>query len=192
MKAKAATEKRHTEEVLITARRLQNRVQALARAISRDYEGKDLTLVAVLKGSVIFLSDLLRSLSINCSIDFISVSSYKGTRSSGVVRLITDLRKDPVGKHLLLVEDIVDTGTTLAYLQQNLLTRQPASVRTCVLLDKYSARKVPVDIHYRGFVIPDRFVVGYGLDHNEAYRGLPYIGVMRSGNKVRQGRNHKK
>jgi hypoxanthine phosphoribosyltransferase len=170
--------KKHTDKILLTEKKIQERVRGLAEEISRDYAGKELTVVAILKGSVIFFSDLVRNLDIHCAVDFISVSSYRGTSSSGVVRLITDLREDPVGKHLLLIEDIVDTGSTLEYLRKNLLTRNPASVRVCALLDKPAARKVPVEIDYIGFTVPDAFVVGYGLDYRERFRGLPYIGVL--------------
>jgi hypoxanthine phosphoribosyltransferase len=176
---KAVIKKKQTNEILFTEQQIQERVKALAETISRDYEGKELTLVAVLKGSVIFFSDLLRYLDIECSVDFISVASYKGTESTGVVRLLTDLSEDPVGKNLLIIEDIIDSGYTLEYLHRNLLTREPASVRTCVLLDKPDARKVNVTIDYVGFSIPNEFVVGYGLDFNGEYRGLPYIGVLK-------------
>jgi hypoxanthine phosphoribosyltransferase len=168
----------HVRGVLLSEQQIQERVRQLAEDISRDYAGKSLTLVAVLKGSIVFVADLLRHLTIDCSIDFISVASYNGTESTGIVRLITDLRENPVGKDLLIVEDIVDTGSTLAYLRSNFLTRSPASVRVCALLDKADARKVPVDVEYRGFTIPDEFVVGYGLDYREQYRGLPYIGIL--------------
>ncbi|MHB9154975.1 MAG: hypoxanthine phosphoribosyltransferase [Endomicrobiales bacterium] len=173
-----AQPRRHPKEVLISARKIQRRVKYLAHKISRDYANKEVLLVSVLKGSVIFLADLLRHLEINCAVDFISVSSYKGTESTGVVQLLNDLRENPVGKHLLLVEDIVDSGYTLAYLRRNLLTRKCASLRTCVLLDKEESRKTPVPVEYRGFAIPDAFVVGYGLDYQEEYRGLPYIAVL--------------
>jgi hypoxanthine phosphoribosyltransferase len=132
--------------------------------------------VAVLKGSVIFFADLVRSLSIDCSVDFIAAASYNGTRSTGTVRLLTDLRSNPAGKDLLLVEDIVDTGCTINFLRHTLAARKPASIRVCALLDKPAARKVPVTVEYTGFTIPDTFVVGYGLDYEEQYRGLPYIG----------------
>lgn len=163
----------------MTERQIQRRVRQLADEISRDYAGKHLTLVSVLKGSVIFFADLVRNLTIDCSVDFMAVASYEGKTSSGVVRLVSDLRESPVGKDLLLVEDIVDSGRTLAYLLRNLRTRQPASLKTCVLLDKPAARTIPVTVDYRAFSIPDEFVVGYGLDYSERYRGLPYIGVLK-------------
>lgn len=169
----------HTEEILITENQLQSRVREMAKKISRDYRERELMLVGVLKGSLIFVADLLRNLDIDVSAEFICVSSYEGDRPSGAVKLVMDLQKDPAGKHVLLVEDIVDSGATLAFLQELLSARRPASLRTCVLLDKTAARKVPVTIDYRGFTIPDKFIVGYGLDYRERYRGLPYIGVLR-------------
>ena len=170
--------KRQADRVLISEARISRKVKSLADKISGDYAGKELTIVSVLKGSVIFFSDLVRRLKIHCGVDFISVSSYKGSRSTGAVKFLADLREDPTGKNILLVEDIVDSGATLSYLKKNLLQRKAAGVKICVLLDKVSARKVPVKIDYAGFVIPDKFVVGYGLDYNENFRGLPYIGVL--------------
>ena len=127
-----------------------------------------------------FLSDLLRNLKIQCTIDFVAISSYNGsTESTGVVRQLLDLRENPVDKDLLIVEDIVDTGITLNYLKKNLLTRNPRSLKICVLLDKKERRKEHIKIDYTGFVIPDKFVVGYGLDYQEKYRNLPYIGVIK-------------
>lgn len=166
-------------KVLLTKEQIQKRVKELARQISRDYQGKDLTLVATLKGSVIFLSDLIRFMNHPCAIDFIAASSYRGqVTSSGVVRLVMDLRESPVGKNLLIVEDIIDTGYTMDYLLKNLSTRQPKSLKVCTLLDKPAARKVFIPIDYRGFTIPNEFVVGYGMDYLEKYRNLPYIGVL--------------
>lgn len=175
--------KKHADRVFISARRIKNRVKHLAGRVSKDYSGKELLIVAVLKGSVVFFSDLIRQLDINCGVDFISVSSYKGTRSTGEIRFLADLRESPKGRNILLVEDIVDSGYTLNYLKKNLLARKAATVRTCVLLDKKDARKAPVKVDYAGFVIPDEFVVGYGLDYNEQYRGLPYIGILGKGIK---------
>lgn len=166
-------------DVLLTAPQIQEKVRELAEKISGDYAHTELTIVAVLKGSIFFCTDLARHLSVPCSFEFISVSSYTGAAPSGVVRLLMDLKESPEGKHVLLVEEIVDTGATLHYLQKNLLTRKPASLRTCVLLDKPAPRKVPVSVDYTGFTVPDKFLVGYGLDYNEAYRNLPYIGVLR-------------
>lgn len=170
--------KRHADKVLLSAAQIRGRVKLLAKKISADYKGKEVTVVPVLKGSVIFFSDLIRHLTINCGVDFLSVCSYKGMKSTGRVRFLSDLREDPAGKNILLVEDIIDSGVTLSYLKKNLQARKTASVKICVLLDKKTARKAPVKVDYTGFVIPEKFVVGYGLDHNEEYRGLPYIGVL--------------
>lgn len=168
------------KEVILSEEKIRKRVRELAEQISEDYKGKTPVLVSVLKGSVIFLSDLLRFMKINPKIDFIGVSSYQGkTQTTGEVRLVMDL-KDPIyGEDVIIVEDIVDTGLTLEYLRENLLTRKPSSLRICVLLDKIEARKVDVPIDYRGFVIPNKFVVGYGLDYDERYRNIPYIGVLK-------------
>ncbi|MBU2568084.1 MAG: hypoxanthine phosphoribosyltransferase, partial [Elusimicrobia bacterium] len=151
----------------------------LAKRISSDYKNRQPTFISILKGSVVFLSDLLRNLDIHCLVDFVAISSYGGeTESSGVVRQLLDLRENPVGKDLIVVDDIVDTGLTLSYLRNNLMTRHPASLKICVLLDKKKKRKIDVPIDYTGFVIPDKFVVGYGLDYQEKYRNLPYVGVL--------------
>ncbi len=166
--------------VLITSEDIRKKVAELGAAISKDYKGKELTLVSILKGSVVFLADLLREISIPCSIDFISVSSYRGQpESSGVVRMIMDLRESPVGKNILIVEDIVDTGYTLDYLLRNLRTRSLGSLKVCVLLDKKETRKVHVPVDYCGFEVPNEFLVGYGLDYLEKYRNLPYVGVLK-------------
>ena len=167
------------EKILFQPEQIRRRIQELAKEISRDYQGKNLVLVGVLKGSVLFLSDLMRALTISCSVDFISLSSYDGDASSGVVRVLLDLRETAEGKDLLIVEDIVDTGLTLAYLKQNLQTRNPNSLAICALLDKPDCRKVPVEVRYTGFRVPNDFLVGYGLDYNEKYRQLPYIGVLK-------------
>ena len=167
-------------KVLISEERIQATTNQLARRISADYEGiDDLVLVGVLKGSFIFLADLSRRLTIPRSIEFIALSTYAdSTRSSGAVRLIMDLRRDIAGKHVLVVEDIVDTGHTLAYLLRNLEAREPASLKTCVLVHKPARREVDVPIDYLGFDIPDAWVVGCGLDWAERYRTLPYIGIV--------------
>ncbi len=168
------------EKVLLDKSTIHKGVKRLARVISRDYAKKDLVLIAVLKGSVVFLSDLIRSLTIPCSLDFMSVASYgKGSQSSGVVRVIMDLRESPEGKDVLLVEDILDTGLTLRYLRENLSTRNLRSLKVCVFLDKPKNRKVDVEADYVGFKIPNQFVVGYGLDYAERYRNLPYLGVLK-------------
>ncbi|OGR84155.1 MAG: hypoxanthine phosphoribosyltransferase [Elusimicrobia bacterium RIFCSPLOWO2_01_FULL_64_13] len=173
-------------KVLIPAARIRRTVDRLAREISRDYRGKNLALVCVLKGSVVFLADLIRRLEIPCSIDFMAVSSYgKSRKSSGVARLVLDLRESPEGRDILLVEDILDTGRTVRYLLENLETRRPRSIKICALLDKAAGRKVPVRADYTGFRIPDRFVVGYGLDYAERYRQLPYIGALKGGSAAK-------
>lgn len=164
---------------LISARALSARVRALARAISRDYRGRTLTLVCVLKGAALFFADLVRAIDLPLELEFIGVSSYAGaTESSGEVRLWTDVARPLAGKDVLLVEDIVDTGLTAAFLMSLLQTRSPKSLALCSLLVKPSRGRVQVDIAYRGFVIDDVFVVGYGLDHDGRYRNLPYLGVV--------------
>lgn len=167
---------------LISEKLIQQKVSFLAKKISNDYKKlkvEKILVVGILKGSVIFLSDLVRKLDIPSEIDFIALSSYSGIKTTGVVRHLLDLRESPVGKDILIVEDIVDTGYTLKYLKENLLTRKPNSVRICVLLDKIECRKVSVEIDYKGFIIPNKFVVGYGLDCDEMYRYLPYIATVR-------------
>lgn len=171
--------------VLISEDEIQQRVAVLGQQISRDYAGRPLVLVAVLKGSAVFLADLMRRIQMPCVVEFICLSSYAGHESSGVVRLLLDLRESVEGKDILLVEDIVDTGLTLGYLLQNLKTREPRSLEICTLLDKPDCRKVAIDAKYVGFKIPNEFVVGYGLDYNERYRNLPYIGTLKAG--ARQG-----
>ncbi len=173
--------KRDIARVLISETALKRRVKAMAGQISRDYRGQKLTLVAVLKGSVVFLADLLRAMDVACVVDFMAVSSYSGTESSGVVRLTMDLRESPAGKNILLVEDIVDTGLTLAYLQESLFARRVKSLKVCALMDKPACHRAPVSLDYCGFEIPNEFVVGYGLDYRERYRNLPYVGVLKPG-----------
>jgi len=169
-------------EVLLTDEQIRTRVAELAREISRDYAGKDLVLVTVLKGGVFFLADLSRALEIPAAIDFMAISSYTAESPSGVARLLKDLDEDTTGRHVLLVEDIIDTGLTAAYLMRVLQTRNPASLAICTLLDKTARRIVPtLPIRYRGFEIPDVFVVGYGLDYRQRYRHLPYIAVLKDG-----------
>lgn len=170
-------------KVLIPEKKLKDKVRQLAKKISDDYKNRNnkmpqLLIVGILKGSVIFLSDLIRQLTIPCEIDFIALRSYDGTKSTGVVQHLLDLHASPVGKNILIVEDIVDTGYTLQYLKENLLTRNPKSVRICALLDKVGCRKVKIKIDYKGFTIPNKFVVGYGLDYKEQHRHLPYIAVV--------------
>ncbi|MGD8813232.1 MAG: hypoxanthine phosphoribosyltransferase [Anaerolineales bacterium] len=170
------------EEVLIPEEELQARVRELGAEISRDYEGKDLHLICILRGGVIFLTDLMMEISVPHSIDFMAVSSYgAGARtSSGQVRITLDLTASIRGRDVLLVEDIIDSGNTIASVLDLLETRQPLSLKVCTLLDKPARRETEVPIHYRGFTLPDKFVFGYGLDLDEYYRGLPFIGVVRS------------
>jgi hypoxanthine phosphoribosyltransferase len=169
-----------TTTPLITAEEIQRRITSLAGEIEKDYpEGEEIHLVAVLKGGFMFLSDLVRAMSARVTMDFMAVSSYgKGTKSSGQVRVLKDLDSSLDGRHIIIVEDIVDTGLTLAYLQDILKARAPKSVRTACLLNKPSRRQVDVKVDYIGFTIDDHFVVGYGLDYAEKYRNLPYIAVL--------------
>ena len=167
-------------KILVTEEELKQKVSELGEQISRDYEGKNLLLVSVLKGSVIFMADLMRAITIPAKIDFMAVSSYgSGTESSGEVKIIKDLDRPIEGYDLLLVEDILDSGVTLSYLQNYLSARKPASITIATLMDKPSRRKAPVYAKYSCFEVPDAFVVGYGLDYNELYRNLPYIGVPK-------------
>ena len=168
------------QEVLFSEEELDRRVSELAEQINRDYADKEILLVSVLRGSFIFMADLARKITRPCRIDFMSVSSYgKGTSSSGQVQITKDLSEDISGLHVIVVEDILDSGNTLSYLLRILEQRHPASIRLCTLLDKPERRKVEVAVHYSGFTIPDAFVVGYGLDYAERYRNLPYIGILK-------------
>jgi len=167
-------------EVLITSDELQARIQQLADEISVHYAGKEPLLLAVLKGSVVFLADLMRALSVPHAIDFMATSSYgAATESSGVVRILKDLDEPIEGRDVLIVEDIIDSGNTLGYLRNLLLARNPASLHIVTLLSKPSRREIDVPVDWVGFEIPDKFVIGYGLDYNERYRDLPYIGVLK-------------
>jgi hypoxanthine phosphoribosyltransferase len=167
--------------VLIDEERLQQRVRELAEAILNDYKDiKDLLLVCVLKGAFVFLADLSREMQRPHQVDFMGISSYgSGTRTSGAVRIVLDLKQDIAGRHILIVEDIIDSGRTLEYICRNLMARSPASLRICTLLNKPTRREVDVQVDYLGFEIPDEFVVGYGLDFDEIYRNLPYIAILR-------------
>ena len=168
------------QEILFTEEQLKNRVNEIARQIEADYAGQEIMLISVLRGSFIFMADLCRAIRLPCTLDFMSVSSYGGgTSSTGQVQITKDLSEDITGRNLIVVEDILDSGNTLSYLLKILEHRHPASVRLCALLDKPERRTRPVDLHYRGFTIPDAFVVGYGLDYAEKYRNLPYIGVLK-------------
>ena len=166
-------------EVLIDGETLRGRIVELGAEISADYEGRDLLLVGVLKGAIFFISDLMRELAVPCEIDFMAISSYgAATNSSGVVRILKDLEINISGRDVLVVEDIIDSGLTLSYLRRTLAARKPASLEICTLLTKPERREVEVPVRYVGFEIPNRFVIGYGLDFAERYRNLPYIGVL--------------
>ncbi len=168
------------QRVLFPEDVIRDRIAALGDKITADYTGRDLMLVGILKGSMVFLADLMRAIRLDCSVDFVGLSSYQGTGSTGVVRMTLDLRESAEGKDLLIVEDIVDTGLTLHYLLDNLRTRNPRSLEVCSFLSKPSCRKAAVDAKYVGFEIANEFVVGYGLDYNEKLRNLPYVGVMKN------------
>ena len=174
------------QEILLTEDAIQSRIRELAREIIADHpQGAEIHLVGVLKGGFMFMSDLVRYMDANVTLDFMAVSSYgKGTTSSGEVRVLKDLDSTLQGRHVIIVEDIVDTGLTLKYMQEILHARGPKTLRTACLLSKPSRRKVQVPVEYIGFTIEDRFVVGYGLDFAEQYRNLPYIGVLKAPNGV--------
>ena len=166
-------------EVLVTEDELARRVRGLGEQISAEYDGDPLMLIGILKGAIFFLADLMRHLSVSCEIDFMAVSSYgSSTDSSGVVRILKDLDTSIEGRQVLIVEDIVDSGLTLSYLLRTLSARNPASLAVCALLAKPERRKLDLPIHYVGFEIPNRFVIGYGLDYAERYRNLPYVAVL--------------
>lgn len=167
------------EEVLFTPEQIQKRVRELGEQIGRDYAGRDPHLVTIVKGSIPFLADLIRAIEIPLSMDLIGVASYSGTQSSGEVRLTKDLDDTIEGRHVLVVEDIIDTGLTLSYVLRNLRQRAPASVKVVTFLDKPAGRGTPIEADYVGFTIPDAFVIGYGLDWNQRYRNLPYVGVLK-------------
>ena len=170
---------RDVAEILIDEDRLRSRVHELGEEISSDYAGRDLLLIGVLKGAVFFMADLMRTLTIPCEIDFMAISSYGAqTDSSGVVRILKDLDINIEGRDVLVVEDIIDSGLTLSYLMRNLEAREPASLEVCSLLTKPDRREIDVPVRYIGFEIPNRFVIGYGLDFAERYRNLPYVGVL--------------
>ena len=168
------------QEVLFSEEQLKNRVREIAQQITADYQGKEIMLISVLRGSFVFMADLCRAIDLPCTLDFMAVSSYgKGTKSSGQVQITRDLSEDISDRHIIVVEDILDSGNTLSYLLKILENRHPASIRLCTLLDKPDRRVKPVEVHYSGFTIPDAFVVGYGLDYAEKYRNLPYIGILK-------------
>jgi len=175
----------HTEleravgEVLIDADALRARIAELGEELSAAYDGRDLLLIGVLKGAVFFMADLMRQLTVPCEVDFMAISSYGAqTDSSGVVRILKDLDINIEGRHVLVVEDIIDSGLTLSYLMRNLESREPASLEVCALLTKPSRREIDVPVRWVGFEIPNKFVIGYGLDFAERYRNLPYVGVL--------------
>ena len=167
-------------EILYTEETLQTAVQKLGRQISEDYKDKNLFMVSVLKGSLVFMADLMRNVDLPCEIEFMAVSSYgKGTTSSGAVQINKDLNCDIAGRDIIIVEDILDSGVTLNYLKGYLMNRNPASIKIVTLFDKPARRKAPIYSDYFGFEVPDAFIVGYGLDYAEKYRNLPYIGVLK-------------
>jgi hypoxanthine phosphoribosyltransferase len=168
------------KEVLISSEEIQEKVRELGERITQDYAGERILLVGVLRGAVVVMGDLMRCIDLPCEIDFMDISSYgSGSSSSGVVRILKDLDEDITDRHVLIVEDIVDTGLTLSYLKRSLLARKPASLEICALLTKPARRRVQFDIKYLGFEVPDEFVVGYGLDYAGAYRNLPDICVLK-------------
>lgn len=168
------------EKVLLSAEEIQEKVKELGAQISKDYEGKNLMLISILKGSIVFMSDLMRAITIHCKIDFMAVSSYgSSTKTSGVVRILKDLDIPLENYDVLIVEDILDSGMTLDYITKILNERHPKSIKICTLLDKPSRRKIDIKADYVGFLVPDEFVVGYGLDYDERYRNVPFVGVLR-------------
>ncbi len=167
------------QSVLLSEEEIQREVAKIGAQISKDFAGKEPIFVGVLKGCFIFMADLMRYVTINCSMDFMAVSSYSGTTSTGAVKINKDLSEDIEGRHLILVEDILDSGVTLNYLKNYLMVRRPASITIATLMDKPARRKADIYADYSCFEIPDAFVVGYGLDYNEKYRNLPYIGVLK-------------
>lgn len=172
--------KKDIESVLVSEEQLKAKIAELGQQISKDYQGKDLLLVSILKGACVFLSDLMRAIDIPLSIDFMCVSSYgKGTMTQGRAKIIKDLDVDIAGKDVLIVEDILDSGVTLSHVMEILRSRKPASLKLCSLLEKPERHRVEVPLDYVGFIVPDEFVVGYGLDYAEKYRNLPYVGVLK-------------
>ena len=167
------------ENVLISKDEIESRVAEMGRRITADFRDKDPIFVGVLKGCFIFMADLMRHVDIKCTMDFMAVSSYSGTSSTGAVKITKDLSEDIEGRHVIIVEDILDSGVTLSYLKQYLMVRRPASISIATLMDKPARRKADVYADYSCFKVPDAFVVGYGLDYNEHYRNLPYIGVLK-------------
>lgn len=174
------TEEDDLAYVMYTAEQVEARVGELAARISADYAGREFTMLGVMRGAFIFIADLMRAVSVPCSVDFMAFESYgASTKSSGIVRMTKDLEESVTGRHLLVVEDIIDSGRTLSYMLQLMEARKPASLNICTLLEKPSRREVDIDVKYCGFSVPDEFVVGYGLDYDQRYRGLPCIGVLK-------------
>jgi len=168
------------QEVLLSEEQIKNRVAELGKLITEEYKGEEVIFVGVLKGCYVFMADLLRNVDLYCDMDFMAVSSYgNGTTTTGAVKITKDLNKDIEGKHLIIVEDILDSGVTLSYLKGYLANRKPASIKIVTLLDKPERRKADIKADYFGFTVPDAFVVGYGLDYAERYRNLPYIGILK-------------
>ena len=169
------------QQILLTQEQIQQRIGELGEILSRDYAGKDPVIVGVLKGVVVFYADMIRKLTVPCQMDFMWISSYVGTNSSGTMQVRQDITSDIRGRHVLILEDIYDTGTSLDFTYRHLLEKNPASLKICTLLDKPERRKAGITLQpdYTGFTIPNAFVVGYGLDYNEYYRNLPYIGILK-------------
>ena len=168
------------ESVLVSEEEIKEICERLGKQISEDYKGKKLLLVSVLKGAIVFMADIMRNITCECEIDFLSVSSYSGAKTTGVVKFKKDMDVNPDGMDILIVEDILDSGVTLSYLKEVLLQRNAASIKICTFLDKPSRRVVDVDVKYRGFEVPDEFVVGYGLDFDYKYRQYPFVGVLKN------------
>ncbi|MBR4072439.1 MAG: hypoxanthine phosphoribosyltransferase [Clostridia bacterium] len=166
------------ERVLVSEEEIKEICKKLGSQISKDYAGKRLLLVSVLKGAVVFLADLMREITCDCELDFMAVSSYSGTKTTGVVKFKKDMDVNPEGQDILIVEDILDSGITLSYLKKVLMDRNAASVKVCTFLDKPANRKTDIEAEYVGKAVPDEFVIGYGLDYNEKYRNLPFVGVL--------------
>ena len=167
------------ESVLVSEQETKDICKRLGEQISKDYEGKKLLLVSVLKGAVVFMSDLMRNITCDCEIDFMAVSSYSGAKTTGVVKFKKDLDINPDGCDILLVEDVLDSGITLSYLKGVLMDRHAASIKVCAFLDKPANRRADIEADYVGKVVPDEFIIGYGLDYNEKYRNLPYVGILK-------------
>ena len=167
------------ERVLYTEEQIQQRVNELGAELTRDFGDKNPIFLGVLKGCFVFMSDLIRRFDAPCALDFMAVSSYEGTSSTGAVRITKDLSQDIHGRHVIIVEDILDTGVTLGYLKKYLQNREPASITLCTIFDKPERRKVDISAEYVGLTVPNAFVVGYGLDYNEKYRNLPYLGILK-------------